>query len=391
VPYWNGETYRRILRSFRSLSIVEGPDIHELRSQLIEKLGVQEAILCGSGSFAIALALRACGVRQADEVVIPTFCCSAVVSPILAVGAIPVLADVGEELNLTVDTVAAVLTRKTKAIIVPHLFGNPAEIDAIVECVEGKNIRVIDDAAQALGATIDGRPVGSFGDAGILSFGAEKICFGLGGGAVLASKQDFLSQIVEIELAPPARLATLQAFLSTVILRRWRGWTFPLDDVLARKKSSGPDAPVEPYRRERMANLNAAVALTLLRSLHENIAARRDRVHAYRELLGDQEALELVTHRPSSAALVQVVRVLKKRRSVDLAAALIDALRNTGYEIQGSYLPIHRLSNRPICVWDQLPYTERVWADLIELPCEPGVSLDQVGQIAAIVKATINS
>src|SRR5262249_9026426 len=151
---------------------------------------VKEAILCGSGSLALEIALRGCDVGTGDEVIIPTFCCTAIVPPILAVGAIPVFADVAEDLNISVTTVNAVLTRKTKPIIVPHLFGNPAAIDAIIDLTRGRNIRVIDDAAQAMGAAIADRPVGSFGDAGIISFGSEKVCSGIGGGAVVLRDQE---------------------------------------------------------------------------------------------------------------------------------------------------------------------------------------------------------
>src|SRR5262245_9286426 len=186
VPYWNRATYRAVIRCLAAARIVNGPDLIGLREQIRERLRVAGAVLSGSGSLALELALRACEVGEGDEVIIPTFCCSAVVPPVLAVGATPVLADVGDELNLTVETVGAALTCKTKAIIVPHLFGNPAEIESIIELVHGKNIRVIDDAAQALGATIKGQPIGSFGDVGVLSFGAEKICSGLGGGVLVS-------------------------------------------------------------------------------------------------------------------------------------------------------------------------------------------------------------
>ena len=140
VPYWNGETYRAILRSLLSGAVVEGPDFQRLQSAVLGALGVENAALCGSGSLAIEIALRACGVGRGDEVIIPTFCCTAVVPPVLAVGAVPVLADVGAELNITAETVDAALTKKTKAVIVPHLFGNPAEIDGIVDLTRGGNI-----------------------------------------------------------------------------------------------------------------------------------------------------------------------------------------------------------------------------------------------------------
>jgi dTDP-4-amino-4,6-dideoxygalactose transaminase len=391
VPYWNGATYRRILRSFCSRSIIEGADLHDLRSQVIETLGVREAVLCGSGSLALEIALRSCEVTRGDEVVIPTFCCTAVVSPILAVGATPVLADVGEELNLTLDTVGPGLTQKTKAIIVPHLFGNPADIRAIIELARDKNIRVIDDAAQALGATLDGRPVGSFGDAGILSFGSEKICFGLGGGAVISSQKDLLTQHSMTGLASARLFSTLTSFLSTLVWRRWRRWTLPVQAVFLGRKSRGPNELPSPYGKQRMANLNAAVALSLLQNLRANIIARRARVDAFRELLGNVEGLQLIPHRPGSAYLTQVARVLPNRIRPDVASQVIEALGRAGYEIQGSYVPIHLLSNFAKCVWDQLPYAERVWADLIELPCEPYVSFDHVERIAAGVKQTVNS
>jgi dTDP-4-amino-4,6-dideoxygalactose transaminase len=391
VPYWNGETYRQIFRSIRSGSIVEGADLSDLRSQVIETLAVREAVLCGSGSLALEIALRACEVTRGDEVVIPTFCCSAVVPPILTVGATPVLADVGEELNLAVDTVGAVLTQKTKAIIVPHLFGNPADIGAITELARQKNIRVIDDAAQALGATIDGRPVGSFGDAGVLSFGSEKICSGLGGGVVISPQKDFLTQHSMAGLAPARCLSTFTSFLSTLVWRRWRRWTLPMQAVFFASQSRSPNKPPSPYRKQRLANLSAAVALSLVQSLHANITARRARVDAFRELLGSVEGLQMIPHRRGSACLTQVVRILPNRTRPDLASHVIEGLGRSGYEIQGSYVPIHLLSNFDKCVWDQLPYAERVWADLIELPCEPNVTLDHVERIAASVRRSVNS
>ena len=266
---------------------MQGRILAQLRSAVMERLGAEDAIICGSGSLALEIALRTCGVREGDEVVIPTFCCTSVVPPILAVGAHPVLADIGEELNITAATIEAVLTNKTKAIIVPHLFGNPADINSIVDLARSKNIRVIDDAAQALGASIDGRPVGSFGDAGILSFGSEKVCFGLGGGVVVSRQKENLDGGSKMKL-PPARLSpTLRTFLSTLAWRRWRRWTLPAQACLSLANTGNPDSPPAAYRKETTANLNAAVALISMETLDENIAARRARVRAYQELLGD--------------------------------------------------------------------------------------------------------
>jgi dTDP-4-amino-4,6-dideoxygalactose transaminase len=391
VPYWNGATYRAILRSLVSGSVIAGPDLGKLRSAVMERLGVEDTIICGSGSLALEIALSACGVREGDEVVIPTFCCTSVVPPILAVDAHPVLADIGEELNITKETAEAALTNKTKAIIVPHLFGNPADINSIVDLARPKNIRVIDDAAQALGATIDSRPVSSFGDAGILSFGSEKVCFGLGGGVVVSQQKENLNGILNINLAPAQLSPTLRTFLSTLAWRRWRRWTLPAQAWLSHAETSNPDSPPALYRNEILSNLNAAVALSLLQTLDENIAARRARVKAYRELLGVEGRLRLIPHQPGSACLSQVVRVRPGGRGEDLSAHLVQALHSAGYEVQGSYVPIHLLPYYQSWARQSLPRAERVWSDLIELPCGPEVSFAHVEMIAYVVKQALKS
>jgi dTDP-4-amino-4,6-dideoxygalactose transaminase len=391
VPYWNRATYRGILRSFLSGSIVEGPDLGYLRSAVMERLGVEDALLCGSGSLALEIALRACGVREGDEVVIPTFCCTSIVPPILAVGAHPVLADIGEELNITAETAEAVLTNKTAAIIVPHLFGNPADIQTIIDFARSNNIRVIDDAAQGLGASVDGQPVGSFGDAGILSFGSEKVCFGLGGGVVVSRQKDVLNGNLKIDLSAASLSPTLRSFLSTLVWRRWRRWTLPLQAWSSRVKTSDPDSRPSLYRQEILPNLNAAVALSLVQTLDENIAARRARVKAYQDLLGCDERLALIPHQLGSACLTQVVRILSGGRGDDLSMRLVGALGRAGYEVQGSYVPIHLLPYYEPWVREPLWCAERVWSDLIELPCEPEVSFGHVEKITAIFKRVINS
>lgn len=379
-PYWNGAVDRAILRALSSGRIAVGSELSELEGFVAKYFGVEDAILCGSGSFALEVALRTCGVAQHDEVIVPTFCCTAVVPPILAVGAIPVLADVGDELNLTVETAEAALTKQTRAVVVPHLFGNPADIGAIVDLSRSKNIRVVDDAAQALGAAVDGRPVGSFGDAGILSFGGEKVCSGIGGGAGVSMTRGMFA---DIDLRVPGRLRTLRALLSALMWRRWRRWTYPAVKLLPQP---GPDSPPVSYRRETMANLSAAVALTLTQTLRVNIAARRERVHAYQKWLGGAEGLQLIPHRGGSACLTQVVRLLPRARCDDPAARAIARLRRAGFEVQGSYVPIHLLEAYEKFARVPLARAEAVWADLVELPCEPGVGLDDVERIARIVR-----
>ena len=387
-PFWTGATFRAILRCLLSGQVIAGRELTELKGCISEELGVQNAILCGSGSLALELALRSCDVKSADEVVVPTFCCSSVIAPILAVGACPVLADVGDELNLTARTVEPALTKRTRAIIVPHLFGNPAELKSIIDLTRGTDIRVIDDAAQALGASLDGRILGTFGNAGILSFGTEKVCSGLGGGVFISRHREVFDQGAEIELAAADLYLALGSLSSTLIWHRWRRWSVPLHQALHASAPTDPESLPPPYRKESMSNLKAAVASSLMKSLQVNLAARRARVRAYQGLLGNEDLL-LVSHREGSACLTQVIRVLPKSTGHDPASDLIASLRGAGFEVQGSYIPIHLLAPYQQLAVRSFPHAEKIWTDLVELPCEPGVSFDQVEQIASIVKQTI--
>jgi dTDP-4-amino-4,6-dideoxygalactose transaminase len=237
-----------------------------------------------------------------------------------------------------------------------------------------------------LGATIDGKPVGNFGDAGVLSFGSEKVCFGLGGGVIVSRRKEVCDAISSLNLSTPDATPAIENLLSTLSWRRFRRWTSPLRSLMPQNGIVAPDSPAAPYRSEAMTNLSAAVAVSLMRSSRENIAARRACVGLYYELLGNTDGVELIPHGAGSACLTQVIRVLPKRRDDDLAAGIVGALGQSGYEVRGSYVPIHLLSKFDRCVWDRLPYAESVWADLVELPCEPSVSLADVERIAAIVK-----
>ncbi len=390
VPFWNGATFQSIRHCLLNGQIVNGPELGALQAALRETLDVSAVMLCASGSLALETALRALGIGRGDDVLVPALCCSAVIQPILAVAAVPVLADVGQELNMTPATVKASLTTNTRAIIVPHLFGNPAEIGAIAELARIKNIQVIDDAAQALGATIAGRPVGALGNAGVISFGREKICSGLGGGAVIFPDGELGARAGNIQLPLPARSALLNNLLATLFWHRWRRGSEPLRRALPVRFRREPDKAPPPYRNQAMANLNAAVARSLLENLQENLAARRACVQSYRELLGSDERLELIAHRNGSACLTQVLRVLPRRRSIDLAARVIRTLNECGYEVQGSYIPIHLLPGFAQLKAGPLAHTENVWEELIELPCEPGVKPAHVERIAAIIKQTLD-
>jgi dTDP-4-amino-4,6-dideoxygalactose transaminase len=153
--------------------------------------GMPHAIALANGTLALELALRALGIGSGDEVVIPARSFMATASCVVACGATPVFADIDDTTQgLNADTIAAVLTERARAIIVVHLGGYPVPMDEIVALAKKRGIMVIEDCAQAHGATVNGLPVGGFGDAGAFSFCTDKIISTGGEGGMLVLRDE---------------------------------------------------------------------------------------------------------------------------------------------------------------------------------------------------------
>jgi perosamine synthetase len=387
VPFWNWRTYAALFGCSVLGRTIDGSSVEALERRLARYYSTLSVVSCGSGRAAIELALRATGVVEGDEVIVPTFCCASIIPPIVAAGAVPVFADVGEDLSLTPETVDAACTRRTRAVIVAHLFGNPAPSDAIGELCRTRALILIDDAAQALGAHVHGRPLGSFGNAGIVSFGSGKVCFGTGGGVLVSHDAGVLARARSYRMQRPAGGETLQRGLSVLLWRRWRRWSLPLHVALSRLRSA-PRGNAE-YRASAMPNLDAAVALSLMDTLGVNLRARRTCVDAYRREIVDNGRLQLVPHHDGSACLTQVVRLPAGETR---AARSIDALRRAGYEVDRSYTPLHlQPQYAAFGPRRSLPNAERVWREVVELPCEPSVKLADIERIARIVRDASNA
>lgn len=153
-----------------------GPEVFAFERACAEVLGGGPGIALANGSLALELPLRAFGIGEGDEVVVTPRSFTASASCVRLVGATPVFAEVDRDSgNITAETIEAVLTPRTRAIIPVHLAGWPCDMPAIMALADRHGLRVIEDCAQAHGAVIGGRPVGEFGDAGAFSFCQDKI------------------------------------------------------------------------------------------------------------------------------------------------------------------------------------------------------------------------
>lgn len=177
-----------------SQRFIMGPEIEKLEAELASMLAVRHAIAVSSGTDALLLALMVLEIKAGDEVVTSTYSFFATAGAIVRVGARPVLVDIDPvTFNIDADRIEAAITPRTKAILPVHLFGQSADLDVIMRTADRLNIPVVEDAAQAIGATYQSRPVGGIGALGCFSFFPSKNLGAFGDAGVLTTNDDALA------------------------------------------------------------------------------------------------------------------------------------------------------------------------------------------------------
>lgn len=195
-PYFDALDEAAILEPLKTGWIVQGPKVRQFEEAVAAYACSEAAVATSSCTTALHLALLACGIGPGDDVIVPAFTFVATANAVEHVGARPIFADVDlETFNLDVSHVRSVLTTNTKALIPVHLFGLCADMGPICELAESKGLKVIEDAACALGAFYHGRHAGTIGDAGCLSFHARKVITTGEGGMVLTRTDSIAHQV----------------------------------------------------------------------------------------------------------------------------------------------------------------------------------------------------
>ncbi|MCR4435064.1 MAG: DegT/DnrJ/EryC1/StrS family aminotransferase [Clostridiales bacterium] len=187
----------KIIEVMASAQYIMGPEVRAFESEMARYLGCRYAISCANGTDALVLALSALGIGQGDEVITTPFTFFATAEAISRVGALPVFVDVLEgTYSMNPEKMEEKITKRTKAVLPVHLFGQPAEMDSIMAVAEKYNLLVIEDACQAIGASYKGRKAGTIGDVGCFSFFPTKNLGAFGDGGMVVTNNEKTAKIV---------------------------------------------------------------------------------------------------------------------------------------------------------------------------------------------------
>jgi dTDP-4-amino-4,6-dideoxygalactose transaminase len=281
-----------------------GPKVAEFEDAIARACDVEHAVAVSSGTAALHLAVLALEVGPGDEVLVPAYTFPATANVVALAGATPVLVDVDSEtMNLDVERAREALSRRTRAVLAVHLFGRPLEWEALAESVPD-GVHLIEDAAGALGARRRGRPCGSLGDVGCLSFHPRKVVTTGEGGAV----------------------TTNDGALADEVRRLRHHGILPRGDF---------DVPT-PGFNYRLSDLHCAVGIVQMRRLDELLATRRRLAAAYTERLDELVQTPKVAEGDEHGWQAYVVQLDRR----DEARA---QLRRAGIETQIGTYALNRL------------------------------------------------
>jgi len=210
--------------------------VYELEEEFKKYLGVKYAISFNSGRSALMAILDVLDIKKDDEILLQSFTCNSAVNPILNRGAKPVFVDIDETLNMDPDDLKEKITSKSKAVMIQHTFGWPAQIEGILEIVRGNNLFLIEDCAHSLGAKYRGKFCGTFGDVAFFSFGRDKIISSVFGGMVVTNNDAIGERIKSFQekLDFPSNFWIFQQLLHPILANYLILPTYGLNQYLGR-------------------------------------------------------------------------------------------------------------------------------------------------------------
>jgi perosamine synthetase len=332
-----------------------GPYVTRFESQFAELCHTRAAISVANGTVALHLAMLALGISAGDEVIVPSLTYVATANAVRYVGATPIFVDVDPRTwCLDPGLVESRITKRTRAIVAVHLYGHPADMDALSAIAKRHNLFLIEDAAEAHFARYKGRVVGSLSDVGMFSFYGNKIITCGEGGALVLNDPD---------LERRARLLRGQG------MDPERRYYFPVIGY-----------------NFRLTNLACAILCAQLERREEIVARRRDVFRAYAEQLRGIDGIELRDDAKWAESAPWLMCVVVNPAYGISRDVLAEHLKRDGIDTRPFFVPIHSLPPYAEGSAVDLPVTDRLAEGGLNLPTFSSLSEREIGQICGAIR-----
>lgn len=360
--YWDKEDVRAVSNAIKKgMYWAIGPHIEEFEKGISEYIGTKYSAVFNSGTSALHAVLLAYGIGDGDEVIVPSFTFIATANAPLFVGARPIFADIEDKTyGLNPEDVKEKITAKTKAIIPIHYGGSPCLINELKEIAKDNDLILIEDAAEALGAMVDGKKVGTFGDVALLSFCQNKVITTGEGGAIVTDSKEIHEKLKLVR--SHGRLGNESYFTSTKYVDYIDlGYNF------------------------RMSNITAALGVAQLKKVDKIIKLRRKNAEYLTKKLAKVD--EVTPPSPPKGYFhvyqMYTIRVKDGRRD-----ALSEYLAKKGIMTKVFFYPVHltHFYREKLGYKTELPMTEEISKQVLTLPIYPTLTREEMDYIIKAVE-----
>lgn len=346
-----------VISVLRSPHLSLGPRLRSFEEAVASHVGLPHAIAVSSGTAGLHLCVRALDIGPGDEVLVPSFTFIAAANAIRYEGATPVFVDIDPQtLNLDVSCVEAAITPRTRAIMAVHTFGFPAPMDTILDVADRHRLLVIEDACEAIGATLAGRPVGTFGHAAVFAFYPNKqITTGEGG--VVVTRDGALANMVRA-LRNQGRFASDEWHQHSIL-----GFNY------------------------RLADINAALGEAQMQRLGDILGKRAAVARSYDQLLAGMPGITLPPRAQAPDSMSWFVYVCRLDRDRD---RVLQELTAKGVHCGRYFAPVHE--QKAYAGWpllQRLPVTEAESRRTLALPFFSNMSQEQIAYVADCLQTVL--
>ena len=359
APTIGQEELHAVDNAFKIGYFGHGTEVIKFESNLKNYLQAKQVIAVNTGTAALHLALLALGTGPGDEVILPSLTFVACFQMITATGALPIPCDVyPDTLLMNLEDVKEKITPNTKVLMPVHYGGNPCDLDRIFDLARQSGLRVIEDAAHALGSTYKGKPIGSFGDLVCFSFDSIKNMTCGEGGAIICQEETLAESLRQMRLIGISRPTHAEFW-------KQRRWVYEV-------KQQG--------FRYHMSNINAAIGLVQLTKLPDFIRRRKQIARLYDQAFKEVSGIELLNIDYNNVAPhIYVVKIKDNKRD-----AMMEFLNEQDIETSINYIPNH-LHERYQKLYNQrkwnLAITEQVFQEILTLPLHCNLTDDDVDKV----------
>lgn len=347
VPFLGDEESEAAAAAIKSGWVAQGPRVAEFESNFAATVGAHDAVAVSSATAGLHLAMITLGLGLGDEVVVPSLSFIASANAPRYVGATPVFADVDPStFSLTAASIEEVITKRTRAVIVVHQLGMPADLDAIRALCDRRGVAIVEDAACAIGSTYRGKPIGSHGDVVVFSLHPRKLITTGEGGMVAVATDEFGSR-----------------------LRRLRQHGMSVGGY---ERSEADRVVVEEYVEQgfnyRMTDIQAAIGLVQLDRLDAIIERRRSRAALYTEVFAGLRGITAPVDPPHGTTNYQTYALRIGLDAATTRDSLVDELRAHGVASKPALMAAHLEPTFAGHPHTPLPVTEQIHQDGLVLP-----------------------